>query len=741
MRWKPEVAECRVCHGWGICGQDRRCIPCKVWLYTNSEVAQCRRCGFVEIVSPNRVCRLCYITAVPDAPRQRPPDHVPAFGEPAQLILILPGAVRSPASTTRWSWPRPPWLRSGTVPPLDDESICPALPDGQLLLVSPPRQFSRALAARIEGRWIPGFEEVAAEAKRRAAQEGFDGHRTVWMRRTAALLLAAAHADGLEQVPRSWLRLAPRGVDAGHVLNLFGLLDTGPGLEPRSCRHCLSWGLRNMCRPCAAWRLRHPIGHCYRCRRRYLPVADRGGETLCRLCAVTWYDRSHSQGDGSVQLSLGGELAPRFPRIAGGKDRVTVDTTAQQVRVVSEHLVRRDQLALFDCTRDWSRLPPMEQLPAMTAHAQSVVAAMRLFAGEHQWDPTTTALNVRTLTVLLSWLGAEVPIRECDVRAVRTHVENATGNRVLTFLAAHGMLVASPAVTADELWVIDRLTWLPDGIAGELRTWLRIVRGKGRRRRRPRSWKVLRTYVYSVWPLLTLWSAQHTSLGQVTDQQVRDGMREVTGSAAKNRLAGLRSIFGALRAERCIPRDPTRSIKYGATVRVPVPLRDDQLRGLIDRADGPRAQLIVALVAIHALNVQELRNLTIDALDNRAGTLTVPRAHGRTHTLYLDDVTRELLRRWLSQRQEKWPTSPNPHLLISAYGAHAPNIPPLAVRTIGLIFRGLHLQAHRVRSDRILYEASVTEDPVLLMRVFGISTRTAMHYLHAAHPHRSVPLH
>jgi integrase len=228
-------------------------------------------------------------------------------------------------------------------------------------------------------------------------------------------------------------------------------------------------------------------------------------------------------------------------------------------------------------------------------------------------------------------------------------------------------------------------------------------------------------------------------LGQVTEQQVRDGIREVTGSAAQRRLDGLRSIFGALRAERCIPSDPTRSIKLGTTARVPVPLRDDQLRGLIGRADGPRAQLIVALVAIHALNVQELRALTIDALDTRAGTLTVPRARNRTHTLYLDDVTRDLMRRWLAHRQEEWPTSPNPHLLISMYGAHAPNTPPLAQRTITLIFRGLHLQANRVRSDRILYEASVTEDPVLLMRVFGISTVTAMRYLHAAHPHRSRP--
>nr|EJJ01283.1 hypothetical protein JVH1_1163 [Rhodococcus sp. JVH1] len=42
-------------------------------------------------------------------------------------------------------------------------------------------------------------------------------------------------------------------------------------------------------------------------------------------------------------------------------------------------------------------------------------------------------------------------------------------------------------------------------------------------------------------------------------------------------------------------------------------------------------------------------------------------------------------------QSEEWPTSPNPHLLISTHGAHAENIPPLAVRTIALVFRGLQL--------------------------------------------------
>jgi hypothetical protein len=42
----------------------------------------------------------------------------------------------------------------------------------------------------------------------------------------------------------------------------------------------------------------------------------------------------------------------------------------------------------------------------------------------------------------------------------------------------------------------------------------------------------------------------------------------------------------------------------------------------------------------------------------------------------------------------------------------------------------------RLRTDRILHEAAVTADPVLLIRLFGISVKTAMRYLRSAHPDR-----
>ncbi|WP_405512355.1 hypothetical protein [Streptomyces canus] len=50
------------------------------------------------------------------------------------------------------------------------------------------------------------------------------------------------------------------------------------------------------------------------------------------------------------------------------------------------------------------------------------------------------------------------------------------------------------------------------------------------------------------------------------------------------------------------------------------------------------------------------------------------------------------------------------------------------------------LTLHEVRADRIPDEARETEDPVHLVRVFGISITTAMKYIHTAYPHRGGPV-
>jgi hypothetical protein len=49
--------------------------------------------------------------------------------------------------------------------------------------------------------------------------------------------------------------------------------------------------------------------------------------------------------------------------------------------------------------------------------------------------------------------------------------------------------------------------------------------------------------------------------------------------------------------------------------------------------------------------------------------------------------------------------------------------------------KGLTLDG--LRQDRILNEAFESADPLKLMRLFGITEKTAMHYVAAAHPERT----
>ena len=172
-----------------------------------------------------------------------------------------------------------------------------------------------------------------------------------------------------------------------------------------------------------------------------------------------------------------------------------------------------------------------------------------------------------------------------------------------------------------------------------------------------------------------------------------------------------------------------------AVVRLPVPIPTGRLRGLIDRADGAMAKLVVALVAIHGLGKSETPRLLLDDLDLPAGTLAVRRELAR-HTVYLDELTLTLAIAWLRDRRHRWPRTANPYLLVSRQTAVMDTLPPISSMVMNDIFRPLGLSPSKLRQDRILDEAKHTADPVHLMRVFGISAKTAMKYVYAAHPER-----
>jgi len=246
--------------------------------------------------------------------------------------------------------------------------------------------------------------------------------------------------------------------------------------------------------------------------------------------------------------------------------------------------------------------------------------------------------------------------------------------------------------------------------------------------------ETIRKYLGYLYPILTEWASRVSSLREITNDDVRHALTSRPGSPGRDLLSALRSLFRALKQERVIFRDPTRGITLPAIARLPAPIPTDRLRGLIDRADGTLAKLVVALIAIHGLGARETRHLRLTDLDLARGRLTVRR--DLPHTVYLDELTHALAGHWLRDRHRRWPRTANPHLLVSQQTAADTRLPPISSMVINDIFRPLDLSPSKLRQDRILAEAHHTADPVHLMRVFGIAAETAMKYVYAAHPER-----
>ena len=238
------------------------------------------------------------------------------------------------------------------------------------------------------------------------------------------------------------------------------------------------------------------------------------------------------------------------------------------------------------------------------------------------------------------------------------------------------MVIPDPARqgTAVQRTIQQRIQALPEGIAGELLQWVKVVRGEGRRAHRELPFATVRSYLNCFYPVLADWSQHITSLREITRDDVQAALGERPGVTAHNLLPALRSLFRALKQERIIFRDPTRGITLSAMRRLPVPIPTDLLRGLIDRAGTPIAKLTVALIAIHGLGKKETTLLLLDDLDLSRGHLVVRRPTGR-HTVYLDELSRTLMTSWLRERHRHWPLTGNPHLLVTQQTAAADRRP------------------------------------------------------------------
>lgn len=145
---------------------------------------------------------------------------------------------------------------------------------------------------------------------------------------------------------------------------------------------------------------------------------------------------------------------------------------------------------------------------------------------------------------------------------------------------------------------------------------------------------------------------------------------------------------------------------------------------------------------MHAARTGQIRALHLDDVDLGNGRLTIagtPRP--------LDDLTRRALLAWLRHRASRWPSTANPHMLISQNTALRHG--PVSANFI-LDLRGQPTSLERLRIDRQLEEAlAQAGDPLALAAMFGISESTAITYAinarrlldadHDARPSGSLP--
>lgn len=529
------------------------------------------------------------------------------------------------------------------------------------------------------------------------------------------------------------------------------------------CPVCLGWGEKRQstcCAACAKWRRAFPGQHaCLRCDR----TSHVSRDGLCRPCLLIvrtddpgWVFKPVPGRPVQLGFLLPGLRLPRASSLllpSNRKDKLLQERLGdvvptkqkwrwlagrQPVQPASPHLVDPAQTVLFDARRAWHCLTvgALDQLPALTPAAEALIGEFSQQARSRAWNKASRNNGAKTLQILLAWIGAAAPIHEADIRALSDR-PGTTIRRVLQFLGERGMVIPDPARqgTAVQRTIQQRIQTLPDGIASELCQWVQVVRGEGRREHRELPFATIRSYLNCFYPVLVAWTERITSLREITRDDIREALDGRPPVTARNLLPALRSLFRALRQERIIFRDPTSGITLPAMRRLPVPIPTDQLRGLIDRADGPMAKLIVTLIAIHGLGKKETTRLLTDDLNLSSGRLLVRRSTGQ-HTVYLDELTHAHAIAWLSDRHRRWPRTANPHLLATGQTADDARNPPIALTVIDAIFLKLGLSPSKLRQDRILDEAMHAADPVHLMRVFGLTAKPAMRYVQAAHPER-----
>ncbi|WP_381791509.1 hypothetical protein [Streptomyces niveus] len=158
-------------------------------------------------------------------------------------------------------------------------------------------------------------------------------------------------------------------------------------------------------------------------------------------------------------------------------------------------------------------------------------------------------LAARSLRILLARLGADAPIHEADIRSLPADRSGTSARRILQFLTRRGLVIPDPTRQVDihQRAIEERIQTFPEDIADELRRWVMVLRGEGRREHPAMPFETIRKYLGYIHPVLTDWAARITSLREITKDDVQDAVAQRPDPTGRDLLSALRSLFQALK--------------------------------------------------------------------------------------------------------------------------------------------------------------------------------------------------
>jgi hypothetical protein len=408
----------------------------------------------------------------------------------------------------------------------------------------------------------------------------------------------------------------------------------------------------------------------------------RGAPPLSPKQRAPWKLRDHQNlpgtqpvADVGVQMALF-DMAPAPQVLAARVRREDNDLTRYCAALVREHAARAG----------WSK-----------RQRNDVTRSLRILQGLR---PTPTSM-----------------VRATDVLQLRQYSGNVLST--IDVLAAAGLLIEDRP-TRVERYFAAKTSTLPPVMKDQLEVWLEVLTNGSRQapRQKPRDPKTIIVHILGIEPIIHAWAvAGLQSFAEITRADITAALDE---TQSRRHIAGngLKSLFTTLKGRRLIFANPTRGMKASPkATNIPLALDAAVIRGELN-SPNPVVALAVALVAFHALTGQQVRELQLT--DIRDGHLVVA-----DRLIPLAGPVRTRLAAWLNHRNQTWPGTANPHLLINR--RTAPRLLPVSSQ---FPWSGLTLRPRVLREDRILHEIHATGGDIRrVCDLFGLSVEGATRYL------------